>query len=414
MPDRVTESKLLDYLNSNNFSDAIVWECQDLINNGESTWKDLYLAARILEKHNSEGEYDRTIIEALEKSQTKGLNKDADLDAFLESLKILAALYLKYSDCKKANNCLILYESLTKHCPEWVRKLKAAIHIEYNLEQYLFGPELYFRNILDLDGHRDLLDYEIPVIKSFIYKGIDQLEKTDNLDIFKKLNFYLVCYDYLKEYENNLAEELEFLKQVTFQSISEVKRSDLSEESFLLLKLTQILSASLENVSSTFNLQIQAINDNINQKVVEGIRQELPELNGLQNKKETNNIKILILGDIQIQEKDIYGIAKDYGIPNKNIEIIKDWDKIKNLDLETLRYSAKYNGIMIGPVPHSVKGKGDYSSIIEALKEKERGFPVHVEVREPNGELKITKSTFRQKIKLLIKLIEANKEANKL
>jgi len=50
-------------------------------------------------------------------------------------------------------------------------------------------------------------------------------------------------------------------------------------------------------------------------------------------------------------------IAKDYGIPNKNIEIIKDWDKIKNLDLETLRYSAKYNGIMIGPVPHSVKGK---------------------------------------------------------
>lgn len=407
MPDRVTENKLLDYLNSNDFSDAIVRECQDLIDNGESTWKNLYLAARILEKHNSEGEYDRTIIEALEKSQTKGLNKDADLDAFLESLKILAALYLKYSDYKKANNCLILFEGLTKHCPEWVRKLKATIHIEYNLEQYLSGPELYFRNILDLDGHRDLLDYEIPVIKSFIYKGIDQLEKADNLDVFKKLNFYLGCYDYLKEYENNLGGELEFLKQMIFHSISEVRRNDLSEEIFLLLKLTQILSASLENVSSKLNLQIQAINDNISQKVVEGIRQELPETSGLKNKKDTSNIRILILGDLQIHENDIYGIAKDYGIPKKNIKIIKDWDEIKRFDPEKLRYSAKYNGIMIGPVPHSVKGKGDYSSIIETLNKS--GFPVHVDVREPNGELKITKSTFKQKIKLLIELIEAHK-----
>ncbi len=407
MPDRVTENKLLDYLNSNDFSDAIVRECQDLIDNRESTWKNLYLAARILEKHNSEGEYDRTIIEALEKSQTKGLNKDADLYAFLESLKILAALYLKYSDYKKANNCLILFEGLTKHCPEWVRKLKATIHIEYNLEQYLSGPELYFRNILDLDGHRDLLDYEIPVIKSFIYKGIDQLEKADNLDVFKKLNFYLGCYDYLKEYENNLGGELEFLKQMIFHSISEVRRNDLSEEIFLLLKLTQILSASLENVSSKLNLQIQAINDNISQKVVEGIRQELPETSGLKNKKDTSNIKILILGDLQIHENDIYGIAKDYGIPKKNIEIIKDWDEIKRFDPRKLRYSAKYNGIMIGPVPHSVKGKGDYSSIIETLNES--GFPVHVDVREPNGELKITKSTFKQKIKLLIELIEAHK-----
>jgi len=365
------------------------------------------MAARILEKHNSEGEYDRTIIEALEKSQTKGLNKDADLNAFLESLKILAALYLKYSDYKKANNCLILFEGLTKHCPEWVRKLKATIHIEYNLEQYLSGPELYFRNILDLDGHRDLLDYEIPVIKSFIYKGIDQLEKADNLDVFKKLNFYLGCYDYLKEYENNLGGELEFLKQMIFHSISEVRRNDLSEEIFLLLKLTQILSASLENVSSKLNLQIQAINDNISQKVVEEIRQELPETSGLKNKKDTSNIKILILGDLQIHENDIYGIAKDYGIPKRNIEIKKDWDEIKRLDLRKLRYSAKYNGIIIGPVPHSVKGKGDYSSIIETLNES--GFPVHVDVRVPNGELKITKSTFRQKIKLLIELIEAHK-----
>ncbi|HOP59782.1 MAG TPA: hypothetical protein PKZ60_00015 [Candidatus Saccharicenans sp.] len=407
MSDILTESKLLDYLSSKESSDGIIRDCLDLINKGESTWKCLYLAARNLEKNNFEGEYDWPIIEALEKSQTKGLNKDADLDAYLESLKILAGLYLKYSDYKKANNCLILFEGLSKQCPEWVKKLKATIHIEYNLEQYLSGPELYFKNILELDGHRALFDYEVPVIKSLIYKGIDQLEKADNQDVFKKLNFYLGCYDYLKEYEDNLGEELEFLKQMIFHAISEVRRNDLSEEIFLLLKLMLILSASLENVSSKLNLQIQAINDNISQKVVEEIRQGLPETGDLKNKTNRSNIKILILGDLDIHEKDIYGIAKEYDIPNKNIDIIKDWDKIKSYDIEKLRYNSRYDGIMIGPVPHSVKGRGDYSSVIETLNES--GFPVHVDVREPNGELKITKSTFRQKMKLLIELIEAHK-----
>ena len=50
---------------------------------------------------------------------------------------------------------------------------------------------------------------------------------------------------------------------------------------------------------------------------------------------------------------------------------------------------------MVGPMPHSGSGKGNYSSIISAL-ESEEGYPPVVRLGS-NG-LKITKSDFKMKL----------------
>lgn len=59
---------------------------------------------------------------------------------------------------------------------------------------------------------------------------------------------------------------------------------------------------------------------------------------------------------------------------NFEADITSDYEKIKNLDFRKFRYSNKYAAIIAGPMPHSVKGKGSYSSGLEMLK-NEPGYP---------------------------------------
>ncbi|GEM_PF-2620044 len=81
-------------------------------------------------------------------------------------------------------------------------------------------------------------------------------------------------------------------------------------------------------------------------------------------------------------------LAKTY---NFEADITSDYEKIKNLDFRKFRYSDKYAAIIAGPMPHSVKGKGSYSSGLEMLK-NEPGYPDVFECI-PNDKLKITKSS---------------------
>lgn len=84
-------------------------------------------------------------------------------------------------------------------------------------------------------------------------------------------------------------------------------------------------------------------------------------------------------------------LAKTY---NFEADITSDYEKIKNLDFRKFRYSDKYAAIIAGPMPHSVKGKGSYSSGLEMLK-NEPGYPDVFECI-PNDKLKITKSSIRK------------------
>lgn len=67
---------------------------------------------------------------------------------------------------------------------------------------------------------------------------------------------------------------------------------------------------------------------------------------------------------------------------------ITDYDKITNLNFRNFKHSNKYAAIIVGPMPHSVKGMNGYSSGLEMLR-SEPGYPLVVDCTA-NGQLKFT------------------------
>ena len=58
------------------------------------------------------------------------------------------------------------------------------------------------------------------------------------------------------------------------------------------------------------------------------------------------------------------GILKSLGIEESRVEFVLDYEGAKRYNFDRLR-NSEYRVILAGPMPHSIKGKGDYSSMIE-------------------------------------------------
>lgn len=114
------------------------------------------------------------------------------------------------------------------------------------------------------------------------------------------------------------------------------------------------------------------------------------------------NAKIIMFGDSQISEVEIYGIAKSFNIPKDKLELHLGYEEAKSYDFRKLQYNPNYKLILIGPVPHSVEGKGSYSSIITVM-ESEEGYPKVIRMNNGHG-LKITKSGFKSVIEEQIRI----------
>ncbi len=77
---------------------------------------------------------------------------------------------------------------------------------------------------------------------------------------------------------------------------------------------------------------------------------------------------ILIVGRY-IGKKEIYQkAAEEIGIKKDQLEFI-DYDEIKNNNLgKKLKDSKQYSDVIFGPIPHSVRGKKDATSLIEIVE----------------------------------------------
>lgn len=113
---------------------------------------------------------------------------------------------------------------------------------------------------------------------------------------------------------------------------------------------------------------------------------------------ETNiNGKIIIFGDAKIKESEIYGCAKQLGLGKDRIETYLDYKQVQKFDFNKLRYNPNYRLILFGPIPHSVKGKEESSSIL-ARVENEDGYPKSIRLMDAH-QLKITKTNFKATLK---------------
>lgn len=125
----------------------------------------------------------------------------------------------------------------------------------------------------------------------------------------------------------------------------------------------------------------------------------MPEMLGL-NREETSAKDgiIIVMGYSDVDEKILSAVARDAGIGKERIKFYLNYEDPKTYDFKKTQWSTKYSCILAGPMPHSGKAKGDYSSVITAL-ESQVGYPPVV--RMGANSLKITKSSFRSTLEYI-------------
>ena len=169
-----------------------------------------------------------------------------------------------------------------------------------------------------------------------------------------------------------------------------------------MLDLNELLELE-ENLRGPLfdNLEEILINLNRTGKLEEFVTLvNMPEMLGI--KKEEPSAKdgiIIVIGYSDVEEKVLSAVAKGAGIGKERIKVYLNFEDPKTFDFKKTQWSTKYSCILVGPMPHSGKAKGDYSSVITALESQDGYPPV---VRMGANDLKITKSSFRDTIKFII------------
>lgn len=102
--------------------------------------------------------------------------------------------------------------------------------------------------------------------------------------------------------------------------------------------------------------------------------------------------KIVLIGDSCLSVRDIKMHVKKKGLDPNRVELILDYDKLTNFDINKFRNNANYSNIIFGAIPHKIKGIGDYKSAISMMQQESEQFPKIIIATDGHGN-KITKSS---------------------
>lgn len=109
---------------------------------------------------------------------------------------------------------------------------------------------------------------------------------------------------------------------------------------------------------------------------------------------------IVVVGESEVTKQCLLAIGKECGISKDRFEFCLSYDEAKRFNFKKTQYSDKYSLIMVGPIPHSSYGSGDFSSALSAIRNTE-GYPPVVSLGFQS--LKITKSNFKNTLEELIR-----------
>lgn len=156
------------------------------------------------------------------------------------------------------------------------------------------------------------------------------------------------------------------------------------------------LSEILERVYSKLSKEISEAyyNDSVDKLLEKYDMQDEIEYNYY----DSNNSKILILGDLAVNKDNLLGKAKKMGINKEQIEFGPDYVRMHNFDYSQLRNNFAYSDVLVGPIPHKGKNIDGYSSFLAMAKDNPSEFPKIIQLESAN-ELKITMHSFEEGIK---------------
>lgn len=403
-------------------------------------WEEYFRYGSYIYKCDSTGENFNLVIELLEESFFAGLTYLSNRDCYLEAVKILGKLYLETQQYDLALNMMQMLVLKDSDVPDWVylRFIFAQMHS---------------------DTAKRLIDEPI-----YVFDKLDRIDKTDEISVEQRnavyQEFLIICTDFYKNGECDIDvdalfdkaleygilhtdawKELSSLFPEKFGTVPDISSDESmsesgdgygefeDEESNICLSASLIDDLEKENADLT-----QKIHDLQNQMaellrknqdyehilaekkaVIRRLTANEYRIDGLnkslKNGQEKGHAllegrkKILVIGRTDISTEKLTGVSKGYGYEKNDFVFWDDYGKIKSyaerLDCGTYSFS----GIIAGPMPHKVSGLGECSSFIEKMKRP--GFPHMEEARSENGELKLTKHSFRKALEKMTRYLMA-------
>lgn len=163
------------------------------------------------------------------------------------------------------------------------------------------------------------------------------------------------------------------------------------------------LFAAKDEILSYFNDNINCILTTLNR--LEKL-DDFIEMMGMDNPFHIERIfqgnrkgRIVVIGESKLSKSDMLLSAGKMGLSKDRFELFLRYEDAKTLDVRKYQYKDSYAAILVGPMPHSGSGKGDFSSIITRMEDDE-GYPRVVRMGE--NDLKITKSGFQKTLQMLL------------
>lgn len=108
--------------------------------------------------------------------------------------------------------------------------------------------------------------------------------------------------------------------------------------------------------------------------------------------RDRKKMRLLMFGALQCSKERAQSIFKEYGY--EDVKIIDDYDKMRKFDSNTLLiHRARYDGVLLGPMPHKM---GNTGNLISEMTNNSTQYPPNVVITNNALEMKITKNSLRR------------------
>jgi len=113
--------------------------------------------------------------------------------------------------------------------------------------------------------------------------------------------------------------------------------------------------------------------------------------------------RVLVIGESEVKEKRLRSFAREYCPESEGYEFeYKLTYNVKNFDFRKMQNNDSYLAVLVGPMPHSTSGKGDYSSAIARMENEPWQWPHAIRLTDGSGTLKITNNSFKDGLQELL------------
>lgn len=384
----------------------------DIITSSNSSPDEKTLAAEFLHQEaNEDGRHEQLIFEALEPLLEAEHRFEKGRDVFFRAVRLVAELACRRQRWKAANNALVLLGAREDGLPVWARSYRAKTYYKLQPRAAVARPDVVVQILEPLDeltiqGRAVLEEYVNVARQVFELDGDPEGRATAAfLERLRELTGGLLSEAKPKLTEDDSDSDDEATHDTA--TLTTIEPDPAQQALPEPIAREQDLEAQLREALARIS-ELEAEREAAAEGQLEPSEQVDDELIPID--RIIGRRYILVLGDIQAKAEHLVGKAKKYGLSKSHLRFETDYAKLTQFDLSHLQYSNDCAGILVGAIPHKMKGLGSASSALQ-LFETEEGYPPAIGMFTASGELKGTKKSFDTALGQLLTTLTANTAA---